>query len=37
MRKEEIEKLLERSKKFKDAAKFHFSRGDFDLAAFNLE
>lgn len=37
MRKEEIEKLLERSKKFKDAAEFHFSREDFDLAAFNLE
>lgn len=37
MRKEEIEKLLERSKKFKDAAEFHFSRGDYDLAAFNIE
>lgn len=37
MRKEEIERLLERSRKFKDAADFHFSRGDFDLSAFNLE
>jgi HEPN domain-containing protein len=37
MRREEIEKLLERSKKFKDAAEFHFSRGDFDLAVFNIE
>jgi len=37
VRKEEIKKLLERSKKFKDAAEFHFSRGDFDLAVFNLE
>jgi len=37
MRREEIEKLLERSKKFKDAAEFHFSRGDFDLAVFNVE
>ncbi len=37
MRKEEIKKLLERSKKFKDAAEFHFSRGDYDLAAFNIE
>ena len=37
MRKEEIKKLLERSKKFRDAAEFHFSRGDYDLAAFNLE
>ncbi|MEM3404557.1 MAG: HEPN domain-containing protein [Nitrososphaeria archaeon] len=37
MRKEEIKKLLERSKKFKDAADFHFSREDFDLAVFNLE
>ncbi len=37
MRREEIEKLLDRSKKFKDAAEFHFSRGDYDLAAFNIE
>lgn len=37
MRKEEIEKFLERSRKFKDAAEFHFSRGDYDLSAFNLE
>jgi len=37
VKRKEIEKLLERSKKFKDAADFHFSRGDFDLAAFNLE
>jgi HEPN domain-containing protein len=37
MRKEEIERLLERSKKFKDAFDFHFSRKDYDLAAFNLE
>ncbi|MCS7138666.1 MAG: HEPN domain-containing protein [Crenarchaeota archaeon] len=37
MRKEEIGKLLERSRKFKDAAEFHFSRGDYDLAAFNIE
>ncbi|MBO3842337.1 MAG: HEPN domain-containing protein [Candidatus Brockarchaeota archaeon] len=37
MRKEEIGKLLDRSKKFKDAAEFHFSRGDYDLAAFNIE
>jgi len=37
MRREEIEKLLERSKKFKDAAEFHFSRGDFDLTVFNIE
>ena len=37
MKRKEIEKLLERSRKFKDAADFHFSRGDFDLAAFNLE
>jgi len=37
VRKEEIEKLFERSKKFKDAAEFHFSRGDYDLAVFNIE
>ena len=37
MRRKEIEKFLERSKKFKDAAEFHFSRGDYDLSAFNLE
>lgn len=37
MKKEEMEKLFERSKKFKDAADFHFSRGDFDLAVFNME
>lgn len=37
MRREEVEKLLDRSKKFRDAAEFHFSRGDYDLAAFNIE
>lgn len=37
MRREEIERFLERSKKFKDAAEFHFSRGDYDLFVFNLE
>ncbi|MCX8183005.1 MAG: HEPN domain-containing protein [Crenarchaeota archaeon] len=37
MRREEVEKLLDRSKKFRDAAEFHFSRGDYDLAAFNTE
>jgi HEPN domain-containing protein len=37
VRKEEIEKLFERSRKFKDAAEFHFSRGDYDLAVFNIE
>ncbi|MGB9717753.1 MAG: HEPN domain-containing protein [Thermoproteota archaeon] len=37
MRREEVEKLLDRSKKFRDAAEFHFSRGDYDLAAFNVE
>lgn len=36
MRREEIGKFLERSRKFKDAAEFHFSRGDYDLSAFNL-
>jgi HEPN domain-containing protein len=37
MRREEIKRLLERSRKFKDAFEFHFSRKDYDLAAFNLE
>lgn len=37
MRREEIDKLLDRSRKFKDAADFHFSRGDYDMAAFNIE
>jgi len=37
VRGEEIERLLDRSRKFKDAADFHFSRGDYDLAAFNIE
>ena len=37
MKIDEIRKLKERSRKFKDAAEFHFSRGDYDLAAFNLE
>lgn len=37
VRREEIEKLLDRSRKFRDAAEFHFSRGDYDLAAFNIE
>lgn len=37
MRREEIEKFLERSRKFRDAAEFHFSREDYDLSAFNLE
>ncbi|MGC8961611.1 MAG: HEPN domain-containing protein [Candidatus Bathyarchaeia archaeon] len=37
MRKEEIEKLLRRSREFMSAAQFHYSRGFFDLAAFNLE
>lgn len=37
MRKDEIERLLKRSKEFKDAAEFHYSRKSFDLAAFNLE
>ncbi len=33
MKIEEIRKLKERSRKFKDAAEFHFSRGDYDLAS----
>ncbi|MBO3769805.1 MAG: HEPN domain-containing protein [Thermoproteota archaeon] len=37
MRRDEVEKLLDRSRKFKNAAEFHFSRGDYDLAAFNIE
>ncbi|MEM2843474.1 MAG: HEPN domain-containing protein [Candidatus Bathyarchaeia archaeon] len=37
MRKNEIEKLLKRSKEFKEAAEFHYSRESFDLAVFNLE
>jgi HEPN domain-containing protein len=37
VRREEIDKLLDRSRKFKDAADFHFSRGDYDMAAFNIE
>jgi HEPN domain-containing protein len=37
MKIDEIRRLKERSKKFKDAAEFHFSRRDYDLAAFNLE
>lgn len=37
MRREEIEKLLRRSGEFMNAAEFHYSRGCFDLAAFNLE
>ncbi|MEM3957583.1 MAG: HEPN domain-containing protein [Thermoproteota archaeon] len=36
MRREEVKKLLDRSKKFRDAAEFHFC-SDYDLAAFNIE
>jgi len=37
MRREEVERLFLRSRKFRDASEFHASRGDFDLAVFNLE
>ncbi|MEM3122518.1 MAG: HEPN domain-containing protein [Nitrososphaerota archaeon] len=37
MHRAEVEKLLARSGKFSDAADFHFSRGDYDLAVFNIE
>lgn len=33
----EAEKLLSRSRKFADAAEFHFMRGDYDLSVFNIE
>lgn len=32
-----MNRLLDRSRKFKDASEFHLSRGDYDLAAFNVE
>jgi len=35
--KEEIKILLDRSKKFLDLAKYSIEKGDYDLAAFNLE
>jgi HEPN domain-containing protein len=37
VKKEEVERLLKRSRSFKDAADFHFSRGDYDLTVFSLE
>nr|BAJ49530.1 conserved hypothetical protein [Candidatus Caldarchaeum subterraneum] len=37
MHRAEAEKLLSRSRKFADAAEFHFMRGDYDLSVFNIE
>jgi HEPN domain-containing protein len=37
MKREEVNRLLDRSRKFKDASEFHLSRGDYDLAVFNVE
>lgn len=37
MKREEVDRLLERSRKFRAASEFHFSRGDYDLAVFNIE
>lgn len=37
MRIKEISILLERSRKFMDAAEYHYSKGDYDLAIFNME
>ena len=37
VRREEVDRLFLRSRKFRDASEFHASRGDFDLAVFNLE
>ncbi|MBC7091378.1 MAG: HEPN domain-containing protein [Nitrososphaeria archaeon] len=37
MKREEVSRLLDRSRKFRDASDFHFSRGDYDLVVFNIE
>jgi|GEM_PF-2080061 HEPN domain-containing protein len=37
MKREEVNRLLDRSRKFKDVSEFHLSRGDYDLAVFNVE
>jgi HEPN domain-containing protein len=35
--KEVIEVLMKRSRRFLDLAKYNIEKGDYDLAAFNLE